>query len=248
MNRHTYRSSRPYKYKRPMNSDLLELMLFYILPFIVVNSIIFFLATTKPKYELVIKGTNDYRTTDITFTIKSFMPLKEVTVKMDSEPVNLTKVGNKTYSATIDHNGSLEVYMKNFNNMALLDYEYIDILDNEAPSIEDYFFEDGILTFTIFDTQSGVDYSSITAHTPSGEERTPLSVDKETGRVVFQMDASQGFTVSAKDMSGNEFLTTFSLNGHQEGESGAAGEGGEDGAEGSDGQEDGAGTESQESA
>lgn len=232
MSGHTYRSSRPYKYKRPMDSELISLFLFYILPFILVNGIIFFLVTTKPKYELVINGTDDYRTTDITFTIKSSMPLKEVTIKMDSEPVNLTKVGKKTYSATIDHNGSLEIYMKNFNNMALLDYEYIDILDNEAPAIEDYFFEDGVLTFTIVDTQSGVDFNSIVAHDSSGAESRPFSADQETGRVAFYMDPSQSFTVSAKDMSGNEFLTTFSLNEHPE-------DGEADGSGGTEGDENG---------
>ena len=104
MDRHTYRGSRPRKYKSAMDSELARLLLFYILPFIVVNGIIFFLVTTKPKYELVVEGTNDYRTTDITFSIKSIMPLKEVTVKMDSEPLNLVKVGKKKYKATIDHN------------------------------------------------------------------------------------------------------------------------------------------------
>lgn len=215
MDRHTYRSSRPYKYKNPVNSELLHLLLFYILPFVVVNGIIFFLVTTKPKYELVVEGTNDYRTTDITFSIKSVMPLKEVTVKMDSEPLNLVKVGKKKYRATIDHNGSLEIYMKNFNSMALLEYEYIDILDNEAPSVDDCVFEDGILTFVISDTQSGVDYSSIIGHTSSGEQVLPLSVAQESGVVAFPMD-SRGLTVSARDMSGNEFLTTFSVNEHEE--------------------------------
>ena len=211
MDRHTYRGSRPRKYKSAMDSELARLLLFYILPFIVVNGIIFFLVTTKPRYELVVEGTNDYRTTDITFSIKSIMPLKEVTVKMDSEPLNLVKVGKKKYKATIDHNGSLEVYMKNFNSMALLEYEYIDILDNEAPSVDDCVFEDGILTFTISDTQSGVDYSSIIAHTSAGEQILPISVSQDSGVVAFPM-GSEGLTVSARDMSGNEFHTTFSVN------------------------------------
>ncbi|MCI8887435.1 MAG: hypothetical protein HFG70_05040 [Hungatella sp.] len=210
MNRRTYRSSRPYKYKNYFDSDLVRLLLFYILPFIVVNGIIFFLATTRPKYELVVEGTNDYRTTEVTFTIKSIMPLKEVTIKMDSQPVDLVKVGKKKYRATIDHNGSLEIYMLNFNKMALLEYEHIDILDDEPPTIENASSEDGILSFTIRDTQSGVDFSSISATNPMGEFILPLSADKATGRVSFQMNG-QNLTVSAKDMSGNEFLTTFSL-------------------------------------
>lgn len=211
MDRHTYRSSRPYKYRRFPDSDLIELLLFYILPFIIVNGIIFFLVTTKPKYEVVIEGTNDYRTTDVTFTIKSVMPLKEVTIKMDSEPLDLVKVGKKKYRATIRHNGSLEIYMKNFNGMALLEYEHIDILDDEPPSIEDYSSDDGILSFTVVDVQSGVDYASISAVTPSGQNIAPLSTDRATGRVSFPLDP-EGLTVSVKDMSGNEFLTTFSVN------------------------------------
>ena len=101
--------------------------------------------------------------------------------------------------------------MKNFNGMALLEYEHIDILDDEPPAIEDYVSEDGLLSFTVVDVQSGIDYASIMAHTSSGQQILPLSVDKATGRVSFQMDPN-GLSVSVRDMSGNEYLTTFSLN------------------------------------
>ena len=211
MDRRTYQSSRQYKYNSFPSPDLIQLLLFFVLPFIVVNSIIFFLVTTKPKYEVVIEGTNDYRTTDVTFTIKSIMPLKEVTIKMDSEPLDLVKVGRRTYRSTINHNGSLEIYMKNFNGMALLEYEHIDILDDEPPTIEDYMSEDGLLSFTVIDTQSGIDYSSIFAQTSSGQQILPLNVDKATGRISFQMDPN-GLSVTIRDMSGNEYVTTFSLN------------------------------------
>jgi len=212
MSQRTYRNPRPYKYNNPFpSSDFIQLLLFFILPFIIVNSIIFFLVTTKPKYEVVIEGTNDYRTTDVTFTIKSIMPLKEVTIKMDSEPLDLVKVGKKTYRSTINHNGSLEIYMKNFNGMSLLEYEHIDILDDEPPAIEDYVSEDGLLSFTVIDTQSGIDYSSISARTSAGQQILPLSIDKATGRVSFQMDPD-GLSVLVRDMSGNEYVTTFSLN------------------------------------
>ena len=61
MNQRTYRNLRPYKYNNSTSSDLIHLLLFYILPFIIVNAIIIFLATTKPDYGLTISGTNDYR-------------------------------------------------------------------------------------------------------------------------------------------------------------------------------------------
>lgn len=211
MNRHTYRNSRPYRYGTFPSLDFIQLVAFFILPFVAINSIIFFLVTTKPKYEVVIGDTTDYRTTNVTFTIKSVMPLKEVTIKMDSQPLDLVKVGKRTYRSTIDHNGSLEIYMKNFNGMALLEYEHIDILDDEPPAIEDYSSEDGLLSFTVVDTQSGIDYASISAQTSAGQQILPLSVDKSTGRISFQMELG-GLSVSVKDMSGNEYLTTFSLN------------------------------------
>lgn len=130
---------------------------------------------------------------------------------MDSQPLDLVKVGRRTYRSTINHNGSLEIYMKNFNGMALLEYEHIDLLDDEPPTIEDYVAEDGLLSFTVIDTQSGIDYSSIFAQTSAGQQTLPLSVDKATGRVTFQMDPN-GLSVTVRDMSGNEYLTTFSLN------------------------------------
>lgn len=71
--------------------------------------------------------------------------------------------------------------------------------------------EDGLLSFTVIDTQSGIDYSSIFAQTSAGQQTLPLSVDKATGRVTFQMDPN-GLSVTVRDMSGNEYLTTFSLN------------------------------------
>ena len=36
-------------------------------------------------------------------------------------------------------------------------------MDDEPPTIEDYVAEDGLLSFTVIDTQSGIDYSSIFA-------------------------------------------------------------------------------------
>lgn len=212
MNRHTsYNGPRVSRSRGIHHSEFVHVLLFYILPFIIVNALIFFLVTTKPEYELTVAGTDDYRTTEITFTIKSHMPLKNVTIQMNSEPLDLVKTGKKTYTSTITHNGVIEIFMENFNGMTTAGYERIDILDDEPPTIEDYVSEDGILSFTVTDTQAGVDYDSIHALSDTGESISPLSIDKATGRISFQMDPD-GLTVSIKDLSGNEYLTTFSLN------------------------------------
>ncbi len=193
-----------------LDSDLVQLLLFYILPFIIINAIIFFLATTKPKYELSVAETNDYRTTTVTFSIKSYLPLKEVTITLNSEPLDLTRTGKNTYTAVISTNGILDVYMKNFNGMSLSEYEVIDILDDGAPELVSYDVNEGILTLTVKDTQSGIDYSSLYATTTSGTVVQPLSVDQANGLVTFQLDPG-GLTVSIKDLSGNEYLPSFSV-------------------------------------
>ena len=190
--------------------EWVRLLLFYILPFIVVNLIIFFLVTTKPGYDVTIADTNDYRTTDVTFTITSFMPLRSVTITLDGEPLDLTQIGRKSYRSTVTRNGVLEIHMENFNHMAITGYKVIDVLDNELPDVTSYTLTDGQLTLWLSDTQSGIDYENLSAVTGDGRKIAPLSVDKNAGTAVFEIDTT-GLTVTVKDMSGNEYQPVFSL-------------------------------------
>ena len=210
MTQHTYRRRSSFSLEQLLQIPGIRLLLFYILPFLVINGLIFFLVTAKPKYELTVGETHDYQTTDITFSITSHMPLKTVTITMDSQPLDLVMTGNKTYQATISKNGILEIYMENFNGMAIYGYEMIDILDNESPDLTSYQVENGVLTFTVSDSQSGVDFDSIHGTTDSGQTVEPLSVDRSSSTVQFQL-GSQGLTVSIKDMSGNEYIPNFSV-------------------------------------
>jgi len=210
MNQRTYRRTASRKTSRFLDSQPVQLLLFYILPFIVVNALIFFLVTARPKYELVVGQTSDYRTTMVTFTIKSHLPLKNVTITLNSEPLDLVKTGNRTYQATISTNGILDVYMQNFNGMSISEYEVVDILDDSAPELVDYNMENDILTLVVKDTQAGIDYQTLHAITAAGEIVEPLSADKATGTISFQMDPG-GLTLSIKDLSGNEYQPSFSL-------------------------------------
>ena len=94
MNQTTRTRSAMHQRSNPLDSDLLQILLFYILPFIVINSIIFFVVTAKPKYELTVAPTNDYQTTTATFKITSHMPLKNVTITFNSQPLDLCRKEN----------------------------------------------------------------------------------------------------------------------------------------------------------
>ncbi len=206
----TYRRSAMHRRSSFLHSDLVQILLFYILPFIVINLIIFFLATAKPKYELSVAPTDDYRTTTVTFTIQSRMPLKEVDVLYNSEPLDLVKLGKKNYQATLTENGILDVYMKNFNGMSVSSYELVDILDDTCPELTYYDVEDGKLSVVVNDTQSGIDFSSIHGVSSTGEIIEPESIDKTTGAVIFDLP-EDGITLSISDLSGNEYQPSFSV-------------------------------------
>ncbi len=198
------------KKKSIFQYEWVRTLLFYILPFVVINLVIFFLATTRPSYALDVADTADYRTTELTFTITSRMPLKSVTITLDGQPLDLTQAGKRSYKATIVQNGVLEIHMENFNGMAITGYEVIDILDKESPDVISYSVNEGLLTLTLSDTQSGIDYDHLTATTSDGRIITPVSINRESGIVIFQMDPN-GLAVSILDMSGNEYLPSFSL-------------------------------------
>ena len=210
MSQRTYKKTAARKKSSSKGTDFLQLLLFYILPFIVINTIIFFVVTAKPQYELIVAPTNDYRTTTATFTIKSHMPLKNVTITFNEEPLNLVKVGKKSYQATITSNGILDVFMQNFNGMSVSNFEVIDSLDDEAPGITFYDMEEGQLTLVVIDSLSGIDYDSLYATAADGTIVTPTTVDQTTGTVIFPISDS-GLTVSIKDLSGNEYMPNFSV-------------------------------------
>lgn len=202
--RHTGRSG----HSVSSGQEWLHILLFYVLPFIVVNGLIFFLVTTKPKCELTVGETNDYLSTEVQLSIKSFLPTKDLTVTLDSEPLEMVKGKNGIYTATVTKNGALEISVKSMNGMAASSYEYISVLDDNPPAVSSSAFEDGILTFTLEDSQSGVNYDSIYATDSVGITIYPTSIDKNTATITFPMDAD-GLTVFISDMSGNQGQITF---------------------------------------
>ena len=61
------------------NRSLFNLVCF-ILPFIILNLIILFLAVSTPKIEYTVSDTQDYKTVELSVKIRSLLPIKEMTV------------------------------------------------------------------------------------------------------------------------------------------------------------------------
>ncbi len=190
----------------------LSVLLFYVLPFIVFNGIIFLLVTTRPKAEITIGESSEYITTTMELKVKSLLPIKTMEVSLDSSPIELTKAGKKTYKATLTNNGMLEVKLIGLNKMKAVMYEQVNVLDDTPPAIKDKVLENNILSFRLEDTQSGVDYSSISASDEDKTDILPLSIDRSTGLVTFEIE-KENIAITAKDKIGNELHVTFTPQG-----------------------------------
>ena len=193
------------------DNRIMRNLVFYVLPFVVVNLILFTLITASPKIELTIGETTDYKTVDISFRVRSILPIREMTVTLESQPVEVER-SDGAYRATLDSNGTLEIYAEGWNGMSVRDNEHIAVLDDAAPVIdqEDYVLEDGHLEFLVSDSQSGVDFSSIYGTEADGQNVRPASYSEDTGRVVFEMEGSD-VTVFVSDLAGNISQAAFSI-------------------------------------
>ncbi len=216
----SYRSSK--KYKQKSSGGLPDLLLFYILPFVLFNSILFYCVASSPKISLEVQDTNDYLSTEASMTIESWFPAKSISFNMDGEELEPVKGKRRTYTVPITRNGVLEVTVVNLNGMSSTVFRHVNVLDDIPPSFENATLDDGILTLRVTDSQSLVNSDAIYAVDSTGAQRTPLSVERIEDTVdnttayslTFEMDLS-GLHVYVQDKAGNEAQKTFST--HKEG-------------------------------
>lgn len=204
------RGARVKKPKAP--TGFLKTFLFFIIPYLVINGLIFFLVTAAPKVDIKVGDTDDYRTVTVTVTTGGLLPVKDVQITMDSNPLECEKDGN-TYTTIVSQNGTVYAAVTSVNGMTASAYADVSSLDDTPPVIDENgcHIENDILTFNISDTQSGVDFDSIYATAPDGEKTVPMEVNKERGIVKIPMIADQ-VEIHFADMVGNAREATITAN------------------------------------
>ncbi len=186
-------------------------LLWYVLPFIIFNLLLLFLVTSSPRIELTVGDTSDYKTVDVSFRVKSLIPIRKLTTTLESQDIEFQKEGG-VYRTSLASNGALEIYVESWNGMPARQNEHIAVLDDTAPAIdeENVVMEDGKLELTAEDNVSGINYETVYATDDEGKKVTPVSYDRETGRITFDLEKGS-LTVFLEDMAGNANQASFSL-------------------------------------
>ena len=197
------RHPNPGEEKKPGN-----VVLFYILPFLLINLLIFFLVTLRPKFKLHIEESSDFRTAEIQVELHPRLPLAAFDVKLDDTPLNLENLGGGHYKATVEKNGTLEVTVRYINGMHRTQYEHIGSVDDQPPLISGDELDGNMLTVSFDDPQSGINYDSIYGMDADEERVLPTDIDENENKAVFQVLTNR-LEVHVSDQLGHEAVANF---------------------------------------
>lgn len=180
-----------------------------ILLLVVLNGILLFIATRVPKINIEHNKDESYKNTQVVFTVDCQIPLKSVKTSIDGEEVNYIENGGKYY---VDSkiNGTLKISAKAINGIESVFNYSISQIDDSLPVIDpsSVSITAGILTLTVSDTQSGINYDSIYAMDSFNKKIQPSYVNKDLGIVQFKMD-TDSLVVHIEDTMGNAIETTY---------------------------------------
>ena len=190
-------------------------LLFYGIPFVIINLIIFFLATSRPNIDLEVVDEHNFKNVALTIKLNKFYPIKNLEVLFNNKPLELNKEETGTsiiYTATLDKNGGISAVVYGLNGMSDAAYEKVGSIDEEPPIIQGEVTQVGknsevLVSFE--DSQSGIDISSLYATTPNGLRVDPLSVNEANNEATFNLDKFGSLDVHVSDKVGNQSVAHF---------------------------------------
>ncbi len=203
-----YDNLRKNEQRKKAKGSFASLFFFYIIPFILINTGIFFFATALPDFEITASEPIDYKTVDIVISKKSFLPIKSISAKLEADDLPLEKISDNVYHATVQSNGNLEVDVVGINTMEKSFFMYVDSLDFTAPVVEGEVINNNIVNVTFDDEASGIDFNSIYATDFVGNRVEPKNLDKEHHTASFNFNTAS-LTVYISDMAGNTVTAQF---------------------------------------
>lgn len=204
-----YRNSKDSEQKK---SGFLSILVRYVIPYLIINSIILFFVLATPKLKVnEVTETEDPTVRTLLVHVDSILPIKEFTAKLEGKEQNFTKE-NQNYIISITGNGNLRISAKSINGMMQLSNTQVNSFDENPPVIDEdnVILGSGYVEFTVTDDQSGVDFATIYGIDKDGDNLKPTDIEESSGKVTFSMK-SNGLTVYVSDKAGNQITGNFTL-------------------------------------
>ena len=204
-----YRNSKEPEQKK---SGFLSILIRYVIPYLIINSIFLFFVLATPKLKVnEITETEDPTVRTLLVHVDSILPLKEFTAKLEGKEQNFTKE-NQNYIISITGNGNLRISAKSINGMMQVSNTQVNSFDENPPVIDEdnVILGSGYVEFTVTDEQSGVDFATIYGIDKDGDNLKPTDIEESSGKVTFSMK-SNGLTVYVSDKAGNQITGNFTL-------------------------------------
>lgn len=199
------------KQQSNISSVLLKFFLGFLLPYLLINGIIFFFYTEVPRINIK-EQSDDKQLSKIEFTIDSKLPLVDVKVECLNNEVPYTKTGN-VYSIDTSTVGTYRITAKALNQLSAVSSCSIESLDDAAPIIhtESAIIANGTITITISDNQNAINFDSIYAKGEDGNMISAMSMNQDTGSVQFDVSGLSSIIIHVEDLSGNATETNISF-------------------------------------
>lgn len=115
----------------------------------------------------------------------SLIPVDRVTATLGGHNVPVYETANHVYQIEPAANGELVVTVALANHQTNQQSFVISDVDTKAPVLLSNQQEGDTIVLLAEDADSGIDYSGIYALTTEGKKVLPLSVDEQTGKIVF---------------------------------------------------------------
>lgn len=203
------------KVKRRMSIGEIILRFFFgfLIPFVIINGLIFFFCIQVPNITVVDKESSDYEDSKIKFSVNCILPIINIKTSYEDKEIPYVKYGD-IYIIDANDNGSYQIEATALNRATAQVIATIETKDVVSPiiDIDNAIITSNMLIFSIFDAESEINFDNIYAITENGDRIAPSYIDRSSNTIQFQIEAGKKLTVHVEDIEGNPTETTFIAN------------------------------------
>ena len=184
----------------------------FLIPYVLINGIIFFLYIQVPSINIVQPDSKEYEADKVKFSVECFLPITNVKTYFNDTEIAYKKLGDY-YIIDASDNGLYKIDVVALNNATDSATGAVETKDAVAPSID---FDNAIITgnvliFSVYDDQAQINYDNIYATLENGERIYPTYMDKSSGNIQFKIESGEKLVVHVEDIDGNSSEASFSI-------------------------------------